>query len=206
METNKSGRSETDERFPTGEWVGFWLQRPHITTRQRMELALAFADGSISGEGEDSVGPFALRGRYDRTSGKVVIHKFYVGSHHVLYDGWAELDKGIWGVWSIGASSRDGFHMWPKGMKDPTQNELAVELSEPQAAEQRALVNAQGSRNAVEFSSNRPSVDLPCCVKPPLVTDGSRLNRNAARALTAYGHGSDHRLRNVRQDQVARQP
>jgi len=124
-------RFETDERFPTGEWVGFWLQRPHITIRQRMTLALSFADGRITGDGSDSVGPFTMQGRYDLKTAKVVINKYYIGKHHVLYEGWAELDKGILGVWTIPAIGKDGFHIWPKGMKDPTGHELAAEVEEP---------------------------------------------------------------------------
>jgi hypothetical protein len=122
---------ETDERLPSGEWTGFWLQRPHTKSRQWMELMLTFAAGAITGAGADMVGPFVVRGRYDLKTGQVVIHKSYVGQHHVLYEGWAEIDKGIWGLWTIPPAGRDGFHIWPKGMKDPTQHELAAEMSEP---------------------------------------------------------------------------
>ena len=80
---------------------------------------------------------------YQITTGKVIIHKFYVGQHQVLYEGWAELDKGIWGVWTIPAMGKDGFHLWPKGMKDPTEHELEVELIEPRTHEaRRTLVDA----------------------------------------------------------------
>ena len=65
------------------------------------------------------------------------IHKRYIGQHQVLYEGWAETDKGIWGVWTIPLVGRDGFHLWPKGMKDPTEHELEIELSEPLPHEAR---------------------------------------------------------------------
>jgi hypothetical protein len=111
---------ETDHRFPSGEWTGFWLQKGTFDGRQKMELALTFLDGKVSGDGKDIVGPFTMRGRYDLSNGKVVIHKYYP-EHHVLYEGWAELDKGIWGVWTVPGLAKDGFHLWPKGMRDPSQ-------------------------------------------------------------------------------------
>ena len=136
---NETGpKFETDERFPTGEWIGFWLQRPHFPSRQWMDLNLSFIGGSVIGAGNDSVGEFVIRGRYDLKTAKVLIHKTYVGQHHVLYDGWAELDKGILGVWTIPVVGKDGFHIWPKGMKDPTSHELGAEVSEPVG--RRALV------------------------------------------------------------------
>jgi hypothetical protein len=128
-------RFETDERFPTGEWKGFWLQRPHFRSRQWMELVLSFVEGTITGDGVDRVGKFRMRGRYDRKTAKVVIHKTYVGKHHVLYEGWAELDQGILGVWNIPVVGKDGFHIWPKGMKDPTLHELGAAAAGPAESE-----------------------------------------------------------------------
>ena len=120
--TSKGGTDlETDDRFPTGEWDGFWLQRPQIKDRQLMDLSLTFARGRIHGDGRDSVGQFTMTGRYDVKSGKVVIHKQYVGAHLVIYEGWAEIRKGIWGVWNLPGIGKDGFHIWPRGMGDPTQ-------------------------------------------------------------------------------------
>ncbi|MEI8195672.1 MAG: hypothetical protein WCI73_07170 [Phycisphaerae bacterium] len=131
---------ETDERLPSGEWKGFWLQRPYYKSRQWMELVLSFADGKITGDGTDCVGHFLMRGHYDVQTAKVVIHKSYVGQHDVLYEGWAELDKGVWGLWTIPTLGKDGFHIWPKGMKDPTQHELEAELSSPSAPEGRPVL------------------------------------------------------------------
>jgi hypothetical protein len=118
---------ETDHRFPSGEWDGFWLQRGIFEGRQKMALALTFLGGKVSGDGEDVVGKFSMRGRYDLSNGKVVIHKYYP-QHHVLYEGWAELDKGIWGVWTVPGLGKDGFHLWPKGMRDPSQPTRRAEV------------------------------------------------------------------------------
>jgi hypothetical protein len=126
MTPNLGHDLETDSRFPTGEWTGFWLQKTVYAGRQTMELSLVFTLGKIRGDGRDSVGTFTMTGRYDTTTGKVTIHKQYAGAHLVVYEGWAEADKGIWGVWTIPAVGKDGFHLWPKGMGDPTTHQKAA--------------------------------------------------------------------------------
>ena len=121
---------ETDDRFPSGEWTGFFLQPSYLSERATMELTLSFHKGLIRGEGKDFVGEFLMRGHYDLGSGDVSINKQYVGLYNVFYKGCAELDKGLWGVWSLDNSDHGGFHIWPKGMADPTGSELheAVDL------------------------------------------------------------------------------
>jgi hypothetical protein len=125
---------ETDARFPSGEWVGFWLQKS-VKGRQRMELQLAFSEGLVNGEGKDCVGQFTMRGHYDLQSGRVTIHKRYVRQHDVFYSGWAEEGKGIWGVWHLAKFDKGGFHIWPKGMADPTGSHLREEAEVPVEAE-----------------------------------------------------------------------
>jgi hypothetical protein len=138
---------ETDARFPTGEWTGFWLQREQFAGRQKMDLSLTFALGKIRGTGRDVVGEFSMRGRYETANGKVVVHKDYVGKHHVLYEGWAESGKGIWGVWSIAGTGKDGFHLWPRGMRDPSQKEVAAEVREGAArGEERKTTLVESSK------------------------------------------------------------
>ena len=66
----------------------------------------------------DPLGAFTLNGRYDTASGKVTLHKQYLNAHLVLYEGFAEPNKGIWGVWKL-ADKKDGFHLWPKGSPPP---------------------------------------------------------------------------------------
>src|SRR5690348_9033616 len=48
---------ETDPRFPSGEWKGFWVQK-EMRGRQWMRLALEFSGGKISGQGQDIIGKF----------------------------------------------------------------------------------------------------------------------------------------------------
>ena len=48
---------ENDNRFPTGEWNGFYLEN-HRSGKGWLHLYLQFQDGKISGEGTDYVGPW----------------------------------------------------------------------------------------------------------------------------------------------------
>ena len=127
---------ETDPRFPSGPWTGFFLQ-PNLPGRHLMELILTFSGGNLTGEGRDWVGQFIIRGSYSTLDGKCHWTKRYTGKHDVFYQGFNE-GKGIWGTWEIpgdsgSTSSRGGFHIWPEGMADPTQQHLteAAELPTP---------------------------------------------------------------------------
>jgi hypothetical protein len=123
---------ETDPRFPTGRWTGFFLQ-PVLPGRHLMELLLTFQHGEITGEGRDWVGPFVLRGRYTVEDGRCYWTKRYLGKHDVFYKGFNE-GKGIWGTWEMpseGTHWRGGFYIWPEGMPDPTQPVLTEEADPP---------------------------------------------------------------------------
>jgi hypothetical protein len=106
---------ESDERFPSGPWTGFFLQ-PALPGRHWMELSLSFQQGNIRGEGRDWVGSFLVHGRYDTAEGKCWFTKRYVGKHDVAYLGYNE-GRGIWGTWELVEPPwRGGFHIWPEGM------------------------------------------------------------------------------------------
>jgi hypothetical protein len=136
--SDPSGKNqvETDERFPSGPWVGFWLQRG-ITGRQWMRgMQLRFADGRVDGLGSDCVGDFTLAGKYDLETGKVMLLKHYLEQHDVAYDGQNDADgKWVWGVWTMTHGDRGGFHLWPKGEEDPTQRRLTTEADVPAEVE-----------------------------------------------------------------------
>ncbi|WP_158633446.1 hypothetical protein [Tautonia sociabilis] len=121
--------TETDPRFPSGPWTGFFLMRER-PGRHWMELQLTFREGVLIGEGRDFVGQFLLRGRYDLTDGTCHWIKNYIGRHDVFYQGYNE-GKGIWGTWEIPPVSRGGFHIWPEGMEDPTQQRLSAAADAP---------------------------------------------------------------------------
>jgi hypothetical protein len=123
---------ETDPRFPSGPWTGFFMQK-QIPGRHLMELNLIFRQGGMSGEGRDWVGPFVIKGRYEIGDGQCHWTKRYLGKHDVFYKGFNE-GKGIWGTWEIptdGPSSRGGFHIWPEGQADPTSPHLTEAADVP---------------------------------------------------------------------------
>ncbi len=119
---------EIDNRLPTGEWNGFYLER-HQEKRGWMHLYLSFANGQIQGEGTDYVGPWVASGNYDLDSGICQWVKKYIGKHHVVYAGQVT-ENGIQGQWEI-SFIRGPFHIWPKGLSQLTELYLRTELTEP---------------------------------------------------------------------------
>jgi len=101
-----------DTDFPSGPWIGFYVYSGCHQDRHRMDLSLSFGNGLITGEGNDDIGPFVIKGRYDTRSKECHWTKTYVGAHDVFYRGVRE-GKGIWGTWEIGDSSHGGFRIWP---------------------------------------------------------------------------------------------
>ena len=149
MSDSSSAALETDPRFPTGPWTGFFLQ-PLVPGRHLMDLRLTFRQSELTGEGRDWVGLFTIRGRYSITDGKCYWTKRYQGKHDVFYKGFNE-GKGIWGTWEIppnqnaGQRWHGGFHIWPEGMPDPTQRHLveAADLPVQVEEEEKILEPAQ---------------------------------------------------------------
>lgn len=129
---------ETDPRFPSGRWLGFFLDR-RLPGKHQMELLLNFRQGEVSGEGRDRVGPFIIHGRYTTDDGKCHWHKRYLARHDVFYKGYAE-EKGIWGTWELVPRElyghvTGGFYIWPEGLGDPTRPALSEEADAPAPAE-----------------------------------------------------------------------
>jgi hypothetical protein len=127
---------ETDPRFPSGPWAGYFLQR-ELPGRHLMEMRLTFRDGEFRGEGRDRVGPFTFRGRYSVADGKCQWVKQYLGRHRVFYQGYNE-GKGIWGVWTLPPYYRGGFHIWPEGMGGPGGPALKEEAEPPAPVEEES--------------------------------------------------------------------
>jgi hypothetical protein len=136
---------ETDPRFPSGKWVGFWLQQ-HFVGRQYMNLQLTFANGVVRGGGADRVGDFTMSGNYDLKNGDCSLVKCYDGAHSVVYEGRNEGDGlWIWGLWNIRNFDRGGFHLWPEGEDDPTGRKLK-EVKDVPADEKRVRLEPVGTR------------------------------------------------------------
>jgi len=140
--TPAPGDLESDPRFPSGKWAGFWTDR-RVRGRPKMELLLTFAKGEIHGEGRDYVGKFLIRGSYSTADGKCRWMKRYVAMHDVYYQGFNE-GKGIWGTWEIpppaGSGEHGGFHIWPEGMSDPSQPVLHAEADLPAESKEKVEV------------------------------------------------------------------
>jgi hypothetical protein len=131
MSVKEMALPETDPRFPSGKWTGFFVQKHLRPGQHAMELHLRFLNGVIGGEGRDLVGEFTIRGRYELADGTCYWNKRYVNAHDVFYKGYNE-SKGIWGLWEIATDGlRGGFRIWPEGMSDPTKPTLHEELDEP---------------------------------------------------------------------------
>jgi hypothetical protein len=133
---------ETDPRFPSGPWVGFYLMKPS-PERHQMELGLSFRKGVMTGEGRDKIGNFLIRGKYTVEDGKCWWTKSYIGRHDVFYHGYNE-GKGIWGIWEIPPSYDGGFHIWPVGIGDPTHPRLAEAVDRPAETEAEVTVEEPG--------------------------------------------------------------
>ncbi len=106
-----------------------------------MDLHLSFAEGRMIGDGNDDVGRFLIKGRYDAIARECWWTKSYIGAHDVFCRGYRE-GKGIWGTWEISMLSHGGFHIWPKsaGEGDARAESLEelksaeAELTQPQVA------------------------------------------------------------------------
>jgi hypothetical protein len=120
---------ETDPRFPSGAWTGFYLQKER-PGRQWMELDLNFVNGQIRGEGRDPIGNFIVRGLYTLEDGKCHWSKRYVGRHDVAYQGFNE-GKGIWGTWEIPPYWKGGFHIWPEKYGQSGLPAISEAIEEP---------------------------------------------------------------------------
>jgi hypothetical protein len=153
MSTESAGGEpvlETDSRFPSGPWVGFFLQK-EVPGKHWMSLELTFAEGKVRGFGQDWVGRFVMSGTYHVEDGRCLLDKLYLGRHRVIYSGYNE-GKGIWGVWEIPSLTRGGFRIWPQSMPDPTRRTLSESLDEP-----TGLPEEWSRESAEPIVSTRPS-------------------------------------------------
>ena len=95
-----------------------------------MDLNLTFSQGAINGDGNDDIGPFLIKGRYDPARLECHWTKTYVGSHDVFYRGFRE-GKGIWGTWEITIREHGGFHIWPRSAGEGQETSETAARPEP---------------------------------------------------------------------------
>jgi len=117
-----------DSLFPSGPWTGFYNYVPG--DRHRMDLYLTFTAGRLTGDGNDDIGPFLIKGRYDAATRECYWTKTYLGAHDVFYRGFRE-GKGIWGTWEIKLLAHGGFHIWPRSAAEGTAEHEAAGETEP---------------------------------------------------------------------------
>jgi hypothetical protein len=120
----------SDPEFPSGEWVGFYQDRG---SKHRQEMHLTFRGGTMRGDGADDIGHFVVRGGYDTATKNVWWTKTYPGSHSVAYRGYREI-RGIWGLWQIPPTARDGFHIWPRARGEESAETAAAAAEQPRRA------------------------------------------------------------------------
>ncbi len=121
--------SETGTHPPSGPWRGHYLY-PQGLGKGRMDLTLTFAHGQVRGMGNDPVGLFVIRGRYDPATGECTWTKTYPGMHDVFYRGFYE-GRSIWGTWDIREEWRGGFQIWPKGEGEGLEAAAEEEVDAP---------------------------------------------------------------------------
>jgi hypothetical protein len=95
-----------------------------------MDLGLDFANGRVSGEGNDDVGAFVISGHFDSAEGECDWTKTYIGAHDVFYRGFRE-GKGIWGTWEILWDARGGFLIWPRSFATANEETVSAEEEMP---------------------------------------------------------------------------
>lgn len=131
--------AETDARFPSGPWTGFYVQ---LGQRGQQAMTLAFRKGEIQGTGVDEAGAFLIEGQYDAATGRCALSKSFEGSHTVEYEGSAD-KTGIWGTWllyhdadPLGIPRDHGtFHIWPQGRPAPSAASGATGSTKPVSCE-----------------------------------------------------------------------
>ena len=122
--------SESD--FPSGPWVGFYTYSG-VHDKHRMDLGLDFANGRVSGEGNDDVGAFVISGRFDSAEGECDWTKTYLGAHDVFYRGFRE-GKGIWGTWGFYGMPAAVSILWPRSFAAANEEAVSAEEEMPAPA------------------------------------------------------------------------
>jgi hypothetical protein len=117
-------------KYHSGQWEGFWVQRPFGRQRMnRFELHF-YDDGTLAGRGVDIIGWFTMHGSWDASSGRVRIVKHYLGKHDVLYLGQPDGEGCIAGDWWIGTEYSGPFLLRPL-LRRPVGHEPIQELMPP---------------------------------------------------------------------------
>jgi len=119
-----------------------------------MSLRLTFLEGTLSGVGDDDVGPFVIKGRYDGETLEEHWTKTYLGRHSVFYKGYGESAR-IWGTWEL-SSMTGGFKIWPGDGDGSFSKSAEAESEEPERVG-RLIETAAGDGAPVPGSLHCPA-------------------------------------------------
>ena len=127
--------------FPSGSWTGFFTYS-RVARRFGMDLNLSFKNGRMTGEGNDSVGPFIISGAYDASDQRVLLDKRRMSGRTTCStkDFGTERESG-----ALGKSARfatGGFHIWPQGADGGVHE---AEYPEEEALPAELVVTAVGA-------------------------------------------------------------
>lgn len=103
--------------YPSGPWQGFWEQ-PELGRQPMKDFVLRFEGNTITGEGEDIVGPFVFHGHCDPRTGRITMIKQYLGRHRVHYAGEPDGEGSIFGTWHIEGYNSGPFLIRPVIMRN----------------------------------------------------------------------------------------
>ena len=148
--------SVSESLFPSGPWVGFYNYRPG--DRHRMDLDLTFANGQMTGDGNDDIGRFHINGRYDAPTRECHWTKTYVGAHDVFYRGFRE-GKGIWGTWKLPSTATAAFIFGRARLaKGSADSESAAREQPPEVVASEALAGSAQRPGAFGEMSVNPEI------------------------------------------------
>jgi hypothetical protein len=155
MRPNQLNDMKDQDNFPSGSWVGFYTHARQ-NKKHRLDLGLTFAEGRVTGCGNDDVGQFLLRGKYDTKTMECHWTKNYLGMHDVFYRGFRE-GKGIYGKWEIKTKNHGGFNIWPLGREEAGKTEPK---SQEQPKAQAVAGPVAGSNpNGLQSQDDIPSLE-----------------------------------------------
>lgn len=108
-----------NERFPSGEWTGFFTFSG-IEGINVMNLQLGFRERRVAGTGWNEDGRLVIVGSYSQPSREIIGTLRYRRSNKVSFRGFGDGARlgGCWGVWENENPSTvgGGFHIWPVGI------------------------------------------------------------------------------------------
>jgi len=152
----------SEESFPSGPWTGFYNYNFRRVEKHRMDLSLAFVNGSMTGEGIDDVGRFLIKGRYDSVNGECYWTKSYIGAHDVFYRGFSRWAKAFGAPGKLEATAVGDSISGRDRLGECERATASAEAEAPVDAVAAEAASFGGKRwEAVETASASPNLRTP---------------------------------------------